>query len=305
MANRLLEMSLANNLPTFSGAEGENVEFFLKQINDVSALEKWSDTKKLLLIRLNCKEKALDFISNDPLASQASSAVSLQDQLRQKFIKKQTFAELQTNFSNIAQKPSQSVKQLAENIDQAANKYLNINNSADQQIRDLGEKIKLSKFFEALRNDIRIEVKKQNPKSFSQAIELATNIENALNDPLCQVNNTSSIEINTLIQSQIETNKRIMEISNQINEIKNPNREINNIVRNEQIANPPKEDIKCLICGKPHLTIKCWHFPGIKKAQTTYKQNKSNYQQNQNFRKDFRRGGNYRAHPYRKNNNLN
>lgn len=57
MARReIVQTSLANSLLNFNGEEGENLNFFLEQINNVAIFENWSEAKKikeaLLLYRI-------------------------------------------------------------------------------------------------------------------------------------------------------------------------------------------------------------------------------------------------------------
>ena len=41
--NTVLGISLADALPTFQGNPDENVNFYIQQIEEVSALENWSE----------------------------------------------------------------------------------------------------------------------------------------------------------------------------------------------------------------------------------------------------------------------
>lgn len=77
----------------------------------------------------------------------------------------------------------------------------------------------MNKFLEALHCDIRIEVKKQNPQRFESAIETAVNIENAFKDPDVNVTNTMSFEISTLLDSHAQTNAKIQELSDKIQDL--------------------------------------------------------------------------------------
>lgn len=331
MANKkdkFIETSLANNVPKFSGHEHENVEFFLEQIDSIARLEKWSDEKKLLIIKLNCQDKALQFISCDPVACRAKTTIALQDILREKFKKHVSFSQLQKEFSNINQTPKKSVEDIVQKIEQCGNAYLDINDQSSEEIVNLSKKIKLNKLLEALRPDIKIEVKKQNPKNFEEAVKIAKNIESVFDDVTCQSNNIQSSEIMTLYQSQVEANKKIGELTKQIEELKN-----NAIINNVQVQSENKDNkiLCCLICGKNHLTINCWHFPSVQRyndrenlnsnmrSHNQFQERQDNYQnngQNSNARQFYSRNRQYRnrnhynisrgnrynrAHPYRRN----
>lgn len=301
MARRgnIKQVSLASSLPSFNGDEGENLNFFLDQINNVAALENWSEARKFLVLKLNCKGRALSFIANDPIASRADSFVALQGILKTKFNKTKNFAELQQEFSHISQKPNQSVKDLAAQIDNAANAYLGIDHAADINLLDLGRKIKLNKLYEALRSDIRVEVKKLNPQNFDEATKAAINIENALADPAYNANNLISSDISELVSSQIQTNAKILELSEKIDNL-SISRTVNNVQFQDSTNFPGNNDfqVKCLICAKNHLTINCWHFPKIKNANFNASRGKSYNKINKQYRENSKRGpfkGRYRG----------
>lgn len=300
------QMSLINQLPTFSGSSEENIQFFLNQIQEVADLEKWDEKKKFLILKLNCKEKALKFISTDNNALKAMNFGELKNALISKFATHETFAEIQQQFNTINQKPNQSVKQLAETVDHLANKYLKITENSNSQLLEVAEQIKLNKFTEALRSDIRIEVKKSNPKSFSEATKIATNIETALADPEYHVNSMSS-EFSFYLAKQAETNQAIQALSQKLEEmckkdkhdyLSTNNNDPQSSKTIEMLPTENKNQLHCLICGKRHLTIKCWHYSKINRHnksrnfQSRYKQDQSNTNYYNNRYKKFKQNKN-------------
>jgi hypothetical protein len=304
-SSKIMDISLANSLSKFHGKSDENLDFFLQQIEDVASLEKWSESKKFLILKLNLKDDALKFVANDPVASKATSFPILKNLLRKKFIKTKSFAEVQHTFSNISHKPGQSVKQLAEEISQAAEQFMGIDENATQEMTTLCEKFKLNKLIEVVRSDIKFELKKSNPKKFNSAIQYACNIENALADCEYNVNNnTLSNEFNMLVNSQMLTNQKIEELSQKLQEL--------TINKPQDVKeNKREEDQKprCLICDKAHLTINCWHFPAFKnlKNDREGQENRENkryrpYENRGNWGRNNRPSRGYgfnRVHPFR------
>ncbi|XP_035207760.1 uncharacterized protein LOC118194749 [Stegodyphus dumicola] len=210
-SNTGMATSLASALPTFSGNLSENVNFFLDQINSVAKLEKWSDEKKIIILKINCRDKALDFLINDPRVAKENKFENLEKLLKNKFARVESFQDILQQFSNISQKCNQSVRELADEITTTATKYINEDSVEDSSLHKLKEKMKLTKFLEALRTDIRIEVKKLGPSSFDKAVELASNIENALNDEktyLNSINVEQNLEINNLLKERLEQNTK-------------------------------------------------------------------------------------------------
>ncbi|GBN87334.1 hypothetical protein AVEN_1373-1 [Araneus ventricosus] len=106
-----------------------------------------------------------------------------------KFSRSLSFEILQNKFNKIVQQPGQSVKYLAEEISNAANKYFNKGNSKNPEICTLTEKMKFSKFLESLRPDIRTQVKILGPSSFEEAVKQACNAEIAFNDTAAALSN--------------------------------------------------------------------------------------------------------------------
>lgn len=220
--------------------------------------------------------------------------------LNVKFQKSKSFNEKLQDFSQISHKQSQNVTNLASEIDLAANAYLNIDENSDANLLDLGDKIKLNKFIDILRSDIRIEVKKQNPQTFNAAKNIAINIENALKDPEFNANPISISDVNTLINSQIQTNEKIEQLNLQLSKL-SCEKTVNHVNLDTPTNSQPNQSNefvdRCLICGKSHLTINCWHFPAVKKFSNNFG-NKNNFNRvNKNFRRPFRGGKRGRQNP--------
>ncbi|GBL95377.1 hypothetical protein AVEN_213087-1, partial [Araneus ventricosus] len=117
---------------------------------------------------------------------------------------------------------------LAEQVSSTTEKFSNPNNSEEENIVNLTEKLKLSKFIEALRSDIRVEVKKLGPKTFKYAVAIAKNIDNALSDDGGELNVTDS-GINQILSQQLNTNKQILELSEKVNAISSQNLCVNSL----------------------------------------------------------------------------
>lgn len=278
-SNTTMNTSLATSLPTFSGSSEDNIEYFLDQFNSIANLENWDKNKKLILLKLNCKGDALKYLMNDPSANKETDFNNLETLLKNKFKRKQeTFQEIQQKFSKIKHLPNQTISDLAEVISEYATKYINKNNSSDPAIVELTENIKLTKFLDALRADLKCEVKKLGPKNFNEAVRIAKNIENAISETP-NTNSSYDLQINTLLQQQLESNKIIQELSSKLNNL--PTANVNAIASTSNNLHN-SETVKCHICYKNHLTTKCWNFPG----------NRNPYHQN-----NFNSRGNYNRHP--------
>ncbi|GBN59603.1 hypothetical protein AVEN_103523-1 [Araneus ventricosus] len=228
--------SLVASLTPFKGKE-DSFEFFIKQLNDIARLEKWIETKRILVLKLNLKDEALKFLVSNPKLEDINDFDSLVSRLKEKFCKQPNFEETQRQFHNLKQKVSQSISDLADQVSLSTEKFINPEGSEEENLVTLTEKLKLSKFIEALRPDIRVEVKNLGPKSFKSAVAMAKNIDNAFSGEF----NATDSGINQILSQQLDTNKQIMELSERVNAISTQNMAVNSLTEapstssNEQI----------------------------------------------------------------------
>lgn len=263
--------SLISALPTFGGAENENIKFFISQIRSVASMEKWSEEKSLLLLKCNLKNNAINFITENEKAMNATSFDELASLLLEKYAKHESFEEIQVKFSSIQQQTGQSIKDLGELIDKWGNKYFAINDNSNDEAIALANRMKLQKLYESMFAELRSELKKFAPKTFEAAIKKACDIQNAMKDNI--KNQVSQIEINSLLKSQIETNQQLAKIQKIIEQPSSSNvnfstgneNVVNNVMQNQahnRYQYSQNEKLQCLICGKfSHLTINCWYHP--------------------------------------------
>ncbi|GBN96770.1 Retrovirus-related Pol polyprotein from transposon 17.6 [Araneus ventricosus] len=254
--------SLISSLTPFKGGN-ENFDFFIKQFNDIAKLEKWGEAKKILLLKLNLKEQALKFLVSNPKIEEIDDFDSLVKKLKEKFCKKPNFEEAQRQFNNLKQTVSQSISDLAELVSSTTDKFSNPNNSEEENVVSLTEKLKLSKFIEALRPEIRVEVKKLGPKTFKSTVAIAKNIDNALSEDGGEINVTDS-GINQILSQQLNTNKQILELSEKVNAISSQNLCVNSLTEAEAANSNNVQSYQqspCQICGKlSHKANNCFHY---------------------------------------------
>lgn len=58
----------ANLISAFSGDEKENENFWIAQLKEIANLEKWSQEKSIIILKLHCRHNALKFLKEDPIA---------------------------------------------------------------------------------------------------------------------------------------------------------------------------------------------------------------------------------------------
>lgn len=254
MASKPSASSLANLISKFTGEENElqDINFYLNQIRDIAELEKWADNKKLIVTRLNLEGRARQFFLQSTDAKKASTFEDLAKILTAKFSKNQSFQDKLKQFSKIKQVQGQKVQDLAEKITQITANYIDMENNDSEAFKKLQENLAYTKFLEALRPDLKVEVQKMGPKSFKEAVAIAKNVERALEENVNLIEVVNNVEVNHLMQTQLQNNLEIVKLKEEINKLK------------QEKANAQREQenrITCHICGKGHLTTKCWNYP--------------------------------------------
>lgn len=288
--NSNMSESLANLIPAFSGKDGENITFWITQIKQIATLENWNKDKKAIVLKLHCRDNALKFLIEDPIASKENDFDNLAELLIKKFEKKQSFQEIQRQFSTISQKQNQSVKDLANEVSMVADKYVNVENTNQNCDSILKENLKLTKFLEALKPDISLEVKKFGPKDLKSALAHAINIESAL-EQSCDnsTNNISNVDIHNILKENLMKDQLIADLNKKINNLTSGN-VINNIKRDTASTShegDTQNKITCHICSKPHWTTDCWYYPRGNQSNNPRPWRRYNSRESQN------------VHPYR------
>lgn len=191
----------------------------------------------------------------------------LAELLKAKFTKNENFGERQNKFSKIKQIQGQKVNDLAEVIKSATSNYINIEENDTEAFHQLKHNLMLTKFMEALRPDIKVEVQKLGPKTFKQAVEFSENVERALEENVNLIEVVNNVEVNHLMQTQLQNNLEIEKLKAELNKLK----------EEKQIAERNQNtQIRCHICNKGHITTKCWQYPTNNrqdKAENNYNYN--------------------------------
>lgn len=290
-------ISLANALSKFSGEKDENLDFFLKNLEQISELEKWDANKKALILKLNLSGRALKEISetNFKEDNDYDEIVKL---LKKKFTKKLNFSEIQAKFNELSQKPNQCISDLIDKVNHVTNEYLEITNESNDETKQIALKMKSQKLLDAMRSDIRVEVMKRGAHDFETIAKIAKDVEFAMNTNEFQINNvTRAPEIEILIKNQIESNKKIEDLTQKLDKL-TQTKMVNNTVSNSNST----ANVTCHICSKRHLTTECWYYPNNQlpnqnnNNQRYNPYNKNKRGRNANFGRNRRNQRNNRSH---------
>lgn len=266
-----MDTSMIQLLPTFSGKDEENIKNFLIQFDSIASLTEWSEEQKGIILRTRLREHALDLILKDDDAATENNFPNLKKWLEKTFTKKISLTQAQNKFNNIKHKPNMSVAELVQEIKSNTKQFLGVNTNT-KEMQDLMNKVLIAKLLETIRQDIKIELKKENITNFEEAVRKATHLEQIFDEETLEINNVRMEE------------KRKSQVTPENIELKQLKEQVDRISKllEQNTQNKPEHKIKfCDICKRPgHNTDDCW-----------YNQKTQNYHAEQNrfhFRRDQR-----------------
>ena len=248
-------------LPNFGGKEGENLSYFFVQFQQIAELAGWPKNSWHIILKSKLHGDALRLLASDAIMQQETDFSKLKLMLSKFYIKSKSLLQEQNEFHSITQSPEMTVSQLAQNIRSAAQSYL-LNNVVNQdQNNELIDKLMLARFSEALRIDLRWELRKCNPQTFQDAVDKSILLEDAYEHKSqlinCIESNTTKLENEELKNEKFETQNKLQQLQAEINAIK---------IEKEK-------PIKCMACGKlGHFLAECWVYLDFKKSSS-----KNNY----------------------------
>lgn len=257
----------------FDGKKVKNVVFYLKEFDTLTDQVKVSEDFKLQILKAKFIGDARDKLASDDSLNNETDYKQFKTKMTKIFQKKDSFADSQTKFNSIKQKPNQSITDFISEFERAASDYLNASGHATEDgAKKLFDLIKINKFLEAISPNISLELRKSENKDFSRLCEKAKTIENAFNSTtLEQINAVSAIastEKNEFYENLLKINA---DQSTAISELK---MEINNLklTNKENTTEGNKSQKFCQICNDGRHDISyCWY----------------NLKSNRGFRQDF------------------
>lgn len=216
---------VASMLGTFSGSQEEDIEYFLQSYDEISALGKWSPAEKLACLKPRLRDRALQFVVASPELREERNYGKFREKLVAFFKKKRTPIVTQREFSEVKQKSGETIRELAHRVTSHTLFFLNVKSPEDEPTRTLVDRVKMSKFLDALMPHIRVEVIKFGPTEFDSAVSIATSVEDSQRavstNPLvvnncCHHNNANTTDINTWDQKFEGVRKDLAEHTTQM-----------------------------------------------------------------------------------------
>lgn len=262
--------SLIQNINNFEAKKEQEIDYFLEQFHNLCEVTKLPDDLRIIILKSKLSGNAKQILMNTPELKDETNYAELKQKLSKTFTVKKSFGEAQQKFTNLKQRPNQTVEEFIKEFNVTAQKYLNVSGHASKDgAKDLLETIKLNKFIDSLRPDIGFEVRKQGPEEFSEAVKLAKKIELALNIPNPEINNINtkpqSSVLDALLQATQDQSSKMNELQEQINTLKLTGQHSNT-----------KNNKYCHICEKNnHDTQFCFYNSKNKTTNNTKPTNNS------------------------------
>lgn len=286
MAEAKLE-TLIQHIPSFDNKKETNIKFFLDQWDKLAEKSKLPKEIKLILLKSKFSGPARDVLVNSQELYEETSYEKFKELIAAEFKIKIQFEDVQNSFMNLKQSPNQKMPEFIKQFDIAATKYIEESGHS----KELGainflKRVKLTRFLEAIRPDIALEIRKQGPATYDEATQIAVKIENAFNASKFEnMNNTTDTE--NFIDETLNVLTKVHQ-----DEIQKLKDEIERLKINAQ---PPveKKKEKCGICSKNHSTKDCFFNGRNKRQEPSFRTPMSRRDHYIHYNPDWNYTGNY------------
>lgn len=278
-------------LSEFTGSDSSDVFMFFDQFDAAAKMGLWSEEEKIVILKSRLREKAQKFVASSPETRLEKSYEILKKKIIEFFDNSPSLMVRQQMFTKCHQNHGESIRELAHRVSANTRTYLNGSTDAPQHVsQQVIDSLSLSKFLDALQPHLRVETMKQAPKDFKQAVEIATNIQQALDSlpetPVMQISSQQELNVEHELAIQKDINREILDrlqaLNITIKEIENSKQQTHNAAA----PNPQPTTKFCLYCGKNFHTMMECRVLARDNSQKFPTRNQDTYQRTpvQNFR---------------------
>lgn len=304
------DTGLIQLLPRYSAEPNENPKQFFREFENVAALTEWSEEQKGILLKTCLKNKARAFILSITEQDNENRYKILKQAILNRFEDTKSASEIHAEFNSIRQTPNISIRQLSDIIAEKTDAFLRIE-TASEETNKIKNQIRLAKFIEAVRPEIRREILKSDIKNFDEAVDIAIRLEKIFNEEedINQVGIKPTTEVAELLKdleiSQLK--EKLKECEKKIQTLQTPHitqkahhiqtcefcGKVNhsekdcwfNTSNNRQSANQANNRVArrfpiiCQICGRPnHSAQECWErHTSNERPQQNFRRNRNNF----------------------------
>ncbi|XP_054713528.1 uncharacterized protein LOC129222989 [Uloborus diversus] len=275
-----------NLVTIFDGEIFTNVEYFVKNLEDIGKIARWNDSELIAVLKSKLKGPALQFFMNDPELINEELFSNIKEKFIKFFENRTTLSHRQQQFSNCRQNPGESVRNFSSRVSNLTVNYFGLQNSSKEDAGPIVNQTKLAKFLEGLQTPLKRLALNRNPSTFEEAVEnaLLDEINMQFTDGTGNCNNCA-IEPQSAIQNKLtEILDKQAEISNHM--ISTLTNHIQKMSIQEQSPPPrypsPRNHQRnylrhqsCIHCGRDnHPSRSCWFQPN-QTYSNNYRYNRS------------------------------
>lgn len=239
----------------------ELLEFFISQVKDVSASNRWTDKQTLTFAKSKLDGPARTFIVQTLEYKPIATSAELFNILRAQF-KKENLCKAIAEFNSMTMLPTESISNLAHRLDALTPRAHNTIKETDAL-----SAIKFNKFISIIPSNYRVHILQNNIKTYAEAVEKAKLLQD------CEVNNE------LICQTSLTT--PLQDIKTQINKLQETITHLSQKPSNED--NPSQKKV----AKNKNLNVQ------------TVRENRNfrNFRNTQNFRGRFNRSRSFQRRP--------
>jgi hypothetical protein len=269
-----MDLGLIHLINSYDG-DTDTCRYWVSEFENIAKLSNWDEIQKLTIFKAKLVGPAKKFLMEDIILTESNSYDEIKEKFLLHFTVNQSLIEKNVNFSKINMCDQELVRNYAERLKRAGTNFIGSSSIMTADTKKMFDKLLVSRFIEGLLPELQRDIIIADPKSFEEAVERATHIQNAKSlYAQLRVNSIQCKQEQSARDLNIETKETILAI--------NEKNQSTNMAQN-QIAK------QCMYCGKlGHFAIDCYQ---LKKMNESF--SKLQMRQNQNGNR-----GNFRQNNY-------
>ena len=251
-----------NLIPQFDNNSAVTAKYFFDTIETLANKDEYTDDERLIIAKSRIRGDALTHLINSPSLSSEKNYGNFKDKFLDFFEQKTSRTVCQYQFSNIKMYPSETVRQFANRVCNATDKFFGPIDLSQEPLKQVYDQTLLSKFLEGIRDEYKREILTKDPKNLKEAISFIELLET--NEQIMKPQTVNAIERpNELLQKHIQsTHEMIAALSKKIESLSvRPN-----------LANNPQIRKFCSFCKRNnHSNEECYFKNKNEQTTTTFR----------------------------------
>lgn len=221
---------LQSIIPQFDNCSAITPKYFIDSVESITKIAKCSDADKLMILKSRLRGEALSHVINSPDLTQEIDYKTFCKNFLKYFDSPASLATRQQLFSNCKMIPKEQIKVYAARVCNSTHRFFGTIDITNEQVNQLVEQTKLSKFLDGLTPEYKKFVLLKDPTTFQDAVNYAqllqSNEQHLQETPVNATINTDTersdfLLLKDLIQSQAELNHQsIAALSQEIQNLK-------------------------------------------------------------------------------------